>query len=329
MNWRNFSLLVMLLTTGCLETSRPERKTSLAIVAPVPQDTVTEKREQVLSLFGNEFPALPLSKRKLQQATRMIAIHQKAYEKHPDSLQVIMNYARALDEIGNRYQSGEIYAQGVSIYPRSAELYEYKGLNQLILRDFKGAIRDLEMAVLLNRGTDITNDSYHNLSFSEGSRQYFSWYYLGLAFYFNRNYDSAISSFRKCLELETKDDLIVMPYYWLYIIYQEIGNPKVAESFVKEIDTKMDIAKSKEYYRGLLLFKGLFRPGRLLQFTMDDEDNIVSPVQAYALAIWYRLNERPDDARELIKQVIGTNMWNDFGYIAAEVDSYYAVNNLN
>lgn len=329
MNWRYFVLLVILLIAGCLETSRPERKTSLAIVAPVAEDTVTEKREHVISMFGNEFPPLEFSKRKLQQANKMISIHEKAYERYPDSLQIIMNYARALDQIGNRNHSGEIYAEGISKYPESAILHEYNGLNRLILRDFKGAIRDLEMAVLLNRGTEVSDDPYHDLSFGEGSRQYFSWYYLGLAFYFNRNYDSAISSFRKCLELETTDDLIIMPYYWLYIIYQEIGNPKVAESFMKMIDTKMTIDKSKEYYRGLLLFKGLFRPGRLMQFTVDNEDNIVSPVQAYALAIWYRLNARPEDARELINQVIGTNRWNDFGYIAAEVDSYYAVNNLN
>lgn len=326
---RFFTILVFISITGCLETSRPERRTSLVIVAPPPIDTLSEEREHVTSMFGNELPPLKLTKSKLQKTSRLILIHEKAYEAYPDSLEKIMNYARALDELGNRNHSNEIYSEGVEKYPKSSALFQYKGLNQLMLRDFKGAIRDLEMAVLLNRGTDVKEDPYSDLKFSAGSNQFYSWYYLGLAFYFNRNYDSAISSFRKCLGLEVKDDLIVMPYYWLYIIYQEIGNPKVAESFVKKIDTKMKIDKSKEYYRGLLLFKGLFRPERLMQFTVDNQDNIISPVQAYALAIWYRLNERPEDARELISQIVETYLWNDLGYIAAEADSYFAVNNLN
>ncbi len=125
MKW--YAIIVMIiLCMGCLETSRPERKTSLSIIAPAPADTTTEVREHVLSMFGNEFPPLEMSKRKLQKAKRMISIHEKSYSRYPDSLEIIMNYARALDEIGNRKHSGELYAEGVGKYPKSNALFQYK-----------------------------------------------------------------------------------------------------------------------------------------------------------------------------------------------------------
>jgi len=314
---------------SCLETRRPERKTSLSISAPPPVDTVSQIRENVTSLFGNEFPPLQAPKRTLIRLRKLIPGYLRTYNDYPDSLETLMDYARGLDAIGNYKLANKVYAEGVSKFNKSAELFQYKGLNEIMSRNFREAVKDLQTAVLLNRGAVKVEDQYQDFRFSQGTRQFYSWYYLGVAYYFNRNYDSAISSFRKCLEMEKKDDLIVMPYYWLYIIFQEIGNPTVAETFLVDITTKMTIDKSKDYYRGLLLFKGMFRPQRLLQFTVDSKDKINSPVQAYALAIWYRLNDQPDEAREIINLSIDSYLWDDIGYIAGEVDSYYAVNNLN
>ncbi|MGB3465594.1 MAG: tetratricopeptide repeat protein [Cyclobacteriaceae bacterium] len=324
-----YVFLLIITLTGCLETSRPDHKNNLAIAAAPVEDTTSQVSDNVISLFGNELPPLKISNRKLRQTNRMILMYQQAFDTYPDSLSILMKYARALDEIGNRKQAEEVYSLGAEKFPRASEVFQYRGLNLIMLRSFEAAVKNLEMAVLLNRNISSTSDIYLDPNLSEGSKQFYSWYYLGLAYYYNRNYDSAISSFRKCIEITEKDDLIVMTYYWLYIMYQEIGNPKIASSFLKKIDTKMVIEKSKDYYRGLLLFKGVFKPGRLMQFTVDADDNIIYPVQAYALAIWYKLNERPIEGMELINRIVGTYRWNDYGYLAAEVDSYYVVNNLN
>lgn len=322
-----FFLIVSLVS--CLETSRPERRSSLSVAVTPQEDTAQQDRENVVSLFGNDLPPLEIPSRKLRQVNRLLLMYQQAFENYPDSLTILMKYARTLDEVGNRKRAGEVYTVGVENFPEASEIFQYRGLNLIMLRQFEEAVKNLEMAVLLNRNSTEETDAYLDESFSEGSRQFYSWYYLGLAHYYSRNYDSAVSSFRKCLEITDKDDHNIMTYYWLYIIYQEIGNPKLADSFLKEIDTKMTVNKSVGYYRGLLLFKGLFKPNRLMQFTFDNSGNIVDPVQAYALAIWYKLNEKPVESMELINQVVGTYRWDDFGYLASEVDSYYVVNNLN
>ena len=322
--------VVLFSCLSCLETKRPDRRANLTISAPVQQrDTTVQIEGKVISLFGNEFPPLGFSSGYIRNTQQLITSFRQDYENHPDSLEVLMNYARGLDVIGNFRVANDVYRQGLKIYRNSPEIYQYKGLNEIVQRNFRQAIKDLRMAVLLNRGQQNEPDFYQNPRFSAGSRQFYCWYYLGLAYYFNRNYDSAISSFKKCLQVEEGDDLIVMPYYWLYIIYQEIGNPEVAQTFLEDVDTKMSIDKSKDYYRGLLLFKGLFRPSRLLEYSLDKQKQINSPVQIYALAIWNRLNGSNDEARQLINRSIDSERWNDLGFIAGEVDSYYYVNNLN
>lgn len=312
---------------GCLETRKPERRTNLTISAPqVDRDSAIQMEEKVISLFGNEFSPKVAQTRQLR---KLISTRQKAYDDFPDSLEVLMSYARILDAHGNYLTANEIYSEGLKKYTDIPALYQYKGLNEIVLRNFRQAIKDLRMAVLLNRGQEMAPDVYQSPQFSNGSRQFFCWYYLGLAYYFNRNYDSAISSFKKCLSVEERDDLIVMPYYWLFIIYQEIGNPEVAQTFLEGVDTQMTIDKSKDYFRGLLLFKGIFRAERLLNFSVDKEENITSPIQVYALAIFHRLMGSDDEARTLINRSIDSGYWDDLGFIAGEVDSYYYVNNLN
>ena len=313
---------------GCLETRRPQRRANLTISAPQ-TDTTVQLESKVISLFGNEFTPRSSSASRTRTIRRQIAEKKEIYETYPDSVEVLLAYARLLDENGKYLTANEVYKENLRRFANEASLYQYKGLNEIVLRNFPQAIKDLSIAVLLNRGEEVVPDPYHSDRLSKGSRQFYCWYYLGLAYYFNRNYDSAISSFNKCLSIEAQDDLIVMPYYWLYIIYQEIGNPEVAATFLEGVNTRMTIDKSKDYFRGLLLFKGIFRAERLLSFSVGDKGNITSPIQIYSLAIYHRLKGNSDEARTLINRSIDSGYWDDLGFIAAEVDSYYYVNNLN
>jgi len=320
--------LGFLLISSCLETS-PSKGDAHFSVANVSLDTIGSETVGIKNLSGEELPGLRFSKRKMQQLDANSLKMEKLYIQYPDSFNVLMNYARSLDKKGAFIEAKNIYQIGERKFPKSAELYQYKGLNEIMARDFKTAVKDLQTAVFYNSELAIRSDLYQDQSWVQGTAQFYSWYYLGLAYYLNRNYDSAISSFKKCLShANADDDLMVIPFFWLYNIYQEIGNPEAAQAFLKDIDTNMLIVKSKDYYRGLLLFKGIFKPDRLTRFTVNKSNQVVQPIQAYALIRWYQSNNQLEKATSLSTLLVSSNAWNNLGYIACEAD-LFTNQNLN
>ncbi len=307
--------------TSCLDTSPPKRRTSL-VSSLESIDTVGADAYGVVGLKGNEFPGLRFSKKQMQLLDSKSLNYERQYVQHPDSLDLLMSYARSLDNKGAYTSAKNLYTIGARKFPHAPQLFQYKGLNKIITRDFKSAIKDLQTAAFYYRDKQPSKDKYLSKGFMESSDQFYTWYYLGMAYYFNRNYDSAISSFKKCLQqAKDDDDLTVIPFFWLYIIYQEIGNPQSAQLLLADINTNMLIVKSKDYYRGLLLFKGIFKADRLTRFTIKN-NKIIQPIQAYALVKWYRFNGLFNDAENLSDILLQSNAWNNLGYIACEVEDF-------
>jgi len=322
------TILNMLLLVSCLETSPSKGEVPFdALYGSL--DTVGTEANGVKSIAGITLTGLRFSKSKMKQLEANSMKMEKLYIQFPDSLSILLMYARSLDMKGAYLPARAVYEIGARKFPNTPEILQYKGLNEILTRDFRAAIRDLQTAVFNNQKKAIHPDAYQNQDWVKASAQFYTWYYLGLAYYFNRNYDSAISSFKKCVSYaDTDDDLMVIPFFWLYNIYEEIGNQEAAQGFLKDIDTNMLIINSKDYYRGLLLFKGVFKPDRLTRFTIDKNNKVLHPLQAYALIRWYQKNGREEDAKSMTQLLIASNEWNDLGYIACEVD-LFTNQNLN
>src|SRR4030095_12015138 len=83
---------------------------------------------------------------------------------------------------------------------------------------------------------------------------------------------------------------------------------------------KMEIIENDGYYKLVLMYKGLVDSESLLAETLSQPASPGSHSILYGLANWYQYNGRGDKSAELLRQIVSSDQWTSFGYIAAEVD---------
>ena len=83
-----------------------------------------------------------------------------------------------------------------------------------------------------------------------------------------------------------------------------------------------EIIENDAYFQRLLMYKGLKEAGDLInldqQNMSDDLLNLVT--QGYGVGNWFLYNGEEDRARDIFDQILATDYWSAFGYIAAEAD---------
>ena len=89
----------------------------------------------MISLFGNEFTPRSSSASRTRTIRRQIAEKKEIYETYPDSVEVLLAYARLLDENGKYLTANEVYKENLRRFANEASLYQYKGLNEIACKN--------------------------------------------------------------------------------------------------------------------------------------------------------------------------------------------------
>jgi tetratricopeptide (TPR) repeat protein len=221
-----------------------------------------------------------------------------------------------------RYQDAiYILTDGINENPNNPRFYRHRGHRYITIREFDKAIDDLLKGIALIQGQDdeIEVDGAPNDANIPVSTLHFNLYYhLGVAYYLNGNFDFAVDAFENSFRVSRNNDTRVSTIDWLYMSYLRNGNTHKAQNLINDFDTEIEVLESHSYLNRIRLYKGLITPDDLLNQENMNTLNLLT--QGYGVAMWYYHTGKAEKAITILNDIIETNYWAAFGYIAAEAE---------
>lgn len=198
--------------------------------------------------------------------------------------------------------------KGLAASPNNADLLIERGHRELGLRQFTAAQKDLERAASLD------------------PKRLDAFYHLGLAHYFQGQFDAAADAFRKGLALALDNDNVIDCSNWLYVSLRRANKPNDAAAVLKRITPDM---KNKEphlafYLRLLRFYQGAASELQTLPQKPKDPNDIEGELAfdtvTYGVGNWHLYSHDPEQPEQLFRQVVTGNAWNAWGFVGAETD---------
>ena len=273
--------------------------------------------------FANR-PAPPVSTEARSKMESQLAEAREAYEADPNDPDAIIWFGRRLAYPGRFREAIEVYAKGIEKFPGDARLYRHRGHRYITLRKFALAIADLEKAATLTRGKpdEVEPDGQPNAkNIPTSTLQFNIWYHLGLAYYLTGQNNRALRSYRECLKVSKNPDALVATTHWLYMTLRRLDRVKEASQVLASIRPGMEVIENDGYYRLLLMYKELVTAESLIADVLKQGNSPGAHSILYGVGNWYSYNGRREVAQRVFQQILSTDQWTSFGYIAAEVDS--------
>ncbi|HWN10628.1 MAG TPA: tetratricopeptide repeat protein [Pyrinomonadaceae bacterium] len=301
-------ILVLLLVTACV--------TPADVGARITQDA---KRDD----FANRLPPPVSDAAKLNMETQLAAARAN-YEANPNDAEALIWFGRRLAYPGHFREAIEVYTQGIEKFPNDARLYRHRGHRYITLRKFALAITDFEKAAALSRGNrdEVEPDGQPNAkNIPTSTLQFNIWYHLGLAYYLTGQNNRALRSYRECLKVSKNPDALVATSHWLYMTLRRLDRGKEAAQVLAPIRPGMEIVENDGYYRLLLMYKRQVSPETLRDDALKQGSSPGAHSILYGIGNWYSYNGRRKEALGVFQQILATDQWTSFGYIAAEVDA--------
>ena len=244
----------------------------------------------------------------------------RRYESDPADLDGIVWYGRRTAYLGQYRKAIDIYSNGLSHHPDSAELLRHRGHRYLTIRELVPAIADLERAARLIEGTEdrVEPDGLPNARNVPTSTLHSNIsYHLGLARYVKGDFAGALAAYRECLQVSNNPDMLVASSHWLYMTLRRLGRDAEAARVLEPIHADMDIIENDGYHRLLLMYKGRLSPTELMGAAWDA---LTDATVGYGIGNWHLYNGRREEAFALFRRVTDGPMWPAFGQLAAEAE---------
>jgi len=262
-----------------------------------------------------------------QPSENMLAKYEEAkanFEKNPADVENYIWLGRRIAYLGRYEEAIGVYSKAIEQFPNDARLYRHRGHRYISIRKFDEAIQDFEKAVTLIEGkeNEIEPDGLPNhLNIPISSLHGNIWYHLGLAYYLKHDYENAYRAYKKCRELANNYDNIVSSTNWLYMIQRRMGNDSLAIQILDPIVKDSSVIENMNYYSLCKLYKGFYS----LDSINTSEEGLASYALKYGVANYYFYNGDKEKAKTLMDELLESDGWASFGYIAAESDvlEYY------
>ena len=281
-----------------------------------------DKATQDLGNFANR-PAPPVTDEVRRDMEAKLSEARTRFGAEPNNSDALIWVGRRLSYLGRFSEAIEIYTAGIKKFPRDARLYRHRGHRYITLRKFDLAIADFQKAVSLIKGLpdEVEPDGQPNArNIPTGTLQFNIWYHLGLAQYLTGRNKDALKSYRECLKVSKNPDSLVATTHWLYMTLRRLNRETEAGQVLEPIHAKMEVIENDGYYKLVLMYKGLADAEVLLAETLKQPSSPGSLSILYGLANWHHYNGRTEKSAELLRQIVSSDQWTSFGYIAAESD---------
>lgn len=289
----------------------------------------TEKKSEIET--SNIIFVSPLGKKftKVAPSQKMLDLYAKAklnFDNNPNDAENIIWYGRRTAYLSNYKEAIEIYTEGIKKFPNNPKLYRHRGHRYISLRMYDEAIEDYLTAVKLIKDTEneIEPDGMPNARNIPVSTLHGNiWYHLGLAYYLKHDYQKSYDAYLNCRDSGNYPDNIVSSTHWLYMNQRRLGNKALAEKMLEPIKEKADIIENMSYYDLCKFYKNMI-PIDSIQGKKGGTPS--SDAVKYGLASWYLYNNEKEKAKTILEEIVNTNAWSSFGYIAAESDLIHYYN---
>ena len=265
----------------------------------------------------------PVSAAAKQEMESRLQNARAEFEANPNDPEAIIWLGRRLGYLGKFREAIEVFGNGAKKFPSDARFYRHRGHRYITVRQFDLAVADFEKAAQLMRGKpdQIEPDGQPNARNIPTSTLKFNiWYHLGLAYYLKGQNEKALKAYRECLKFSDSPDRLVATSHWLYMTLRRLNRPEEAAKVLLPIRMGMDVIENGGYYRLLLMYKGEIPFDTLADETKKQEASAASHSIMYGLGNWQLHNGRKAEAADIFRQIVGSEQWTSFGYIAAEQD---------
>lgn len=275
---------------------------------------------EAVSLTGQALFSHPLSPETRSDFEQKLNVAQSDYRKNPTNPELLIWVGRRTAYLGRYREAIEIFTTGIEKFPDDSRFYRHRGHRYLTTRQIQKAIADLQKAVELIRDIPdfIEPDGLPNSKNIPRSTNHFNiWYHLALAHYVSGDFEKAEKAYRQCMKFSTNDDMRVATLHWLYMTLQREGKKESAEKILEGVRETMEIFEDDDYHQLLLMYKGLRSPESLMP---DGESSLAAATTGYGIGNWYLYHEDPAKADSIFREILKTDQWPAFGYLAAEAE---------
>ncbi len=195
----------------------------------------------------------------------------------------------------------------LATYPSDADLLLERGHRELGLREFAIAQKDLEAAI----AADPTKLDSH--------------YHLGLAHYFQGQFDQAAHHLRQARDLSKSDDSLIDCTAWLYVSLQRAGKKADAAEALSRITPAVHNTEPHlAFYLKLLHFyQGRATEAQILPAKPapgDGEAELAYNTIHYGVGNWHLYRGDKAAAIPYFRKVVAGDAWNSWGFIGSETD---------
>lgn len=279
-------------------------------------DTAALRGIQGHSLFGDPLISPPPDRETVDKLTAA----RMEYELDSADPDNIIWYGRRLAYAGDFRAAIRIFSEGIGRHPQDARMYRHRGHRYISVREFDRAIEDLEHAANLIEGSQdrIEPDGLPNaLNIPVSTLHGNIWYHLGLAWYLKQDWLNAYRAFQAGFETGANDDNVVSTTHWRYMILRRMGKMDEAKNVLADIAKDMNVLENTVYHRLCLFYDGKLS---LEEITAEVADSPTGTAAAYGVANWFFYNGDRAEADRRLREILRSDQWASFGYMAAEAD---------
>jgi len=304
---------------GDAEADREPGDTAALEVAPLEIPTSSFGGVQAISLLGDTLRASVAPGARAQ----LLADYEAAlddYEARPSDADAIIWLGRRLGYLQEYGHAIDVFTEGIRLHPDDARMYRHRGHRYISTRQLDLALADFARAAELIEGhpDEVEPDGQPNArGIPTSTLQSNIWYHYGLAQYLRGDFEAALHSYERYLDITTNPDQLVAISHWKYMALRRLGRDAEAAAVLEPITADLGVFENGSYHQLLLMYRGELAPEELWG---GQDDALQSATVGYGVANWYLYNGRTDEAFDAFRRVLATGQWSSFGYIAAEAE---------
>lgn len=244
----------------------------------------------------------------------------------------------------------EVFSEGIARFPEDARFYRHRGHRRLNLRRFQEGLDDLRTAAqliegkpdefdwftaetaddverlllaqpILDQRLEVTPETVASTSRSYKSTLHFSIYYhLALAHFLLRQYEEALTNYRKALAASVDDDARSAVNDWIYMTLLRLERVSDAAAHLDAVDAERYQINEETplYVNRLRLYKGDITADELRRRASAKPLAMVTA--EFAIAQWHLHSGRTQEARASFEKLLEHGDRYSFAYLVAERD---------
>jgi Flp pilus assembly protein TadD len=192
----------------------------------------------------------------------------------------------------------QTFSRGITIAPRNAMLYRWRGHRYLSVRELDRAESDFRRGLALD------------------STIYGIWYHLGVLRFVRGDFAGAAAAFARAQPLAPDAGELAGATDWLWMSLARAGRQSEADAMLRTRPDSLPVTNA--YRQRLRLYRGEIGPDSVL--TAADTGDVAVATLSYGVGNWYLVRGDTAQARRWFERAVASGGWPAFGFIAAEAE---------